>query len=97
MQSLRAKPVNICENYTYTLAFPGLHLIIFLMDYMQMCDYIDKWEKEKGKMHRGGYSFCNSSEMSNSDSDNRSRIRNAKIFKKELLKKFFIAITLKMI
>lgn len=55
-----------------------------------MCDYIDKWEKEKGKMHRVGIVFCNSSEVSNSDSDNRSRKRNAKIFQKgAFLKKFF--------
>lgn len=47
-----------------------------------MCDYIDRWEKEKRKMHRVGIVFCNSSEMSNSDCDNRSRIRNAKIFQK---------------
>lgn len=63
-----------------------------------MCDYIDRWEKEKRKMHRVGIVFCNSSEMSNSDCDNRSRIRNAKIFQKGTFKKkFFVAITLKMI
>ena len=64
-----------------------------------MCDYIDKWEKEKGKMHRVGIVLCNSSEMSNSDSDNRSRMRNAKIFQKGAFKKkfFFVVITLKMI
>lgn len=57
-----------------------------------MCDYIDKWKKEKGKMHRVGIVLCNSSEMSNSDSDNRSRMRNAKIFQKGaffLKKNFF--------
>ena len=54
-----------------------------------MCDYIDKWEKEKGKMHRVGIVLCNSSEMSNSDSDNRSRMRNAKIFQKGAFKKKF--------
>ena len=54
-----------------------------------MCDYTDRWEKEKRKMHRVGIVFCNSSEMSNSDCDNRSRIRNVKIFQKGAFFFFF--------